>query len=255
MLELTTIKEAIHELCAADKQQLVSFIISQLRLENVKAEKRQISREAIQAWVAEDEADMKVFLDAGRTSQSAEDFWRLIQQRPEMFLGRPSISALWNFLNGWCLACTKHGLADEALSLPADFHEWVAYRLRFHESTTGWCRMILERALDEAEGLKMFFQLKDDHRTRVPTAIAHIEKFKLPDPHADRAEVVGSRMTLISYTTDPGFFVLHETQPTELARPTFYPCLSWFETFTGCRAIDLEIIDPARFDQVARHDV
>lgn len=56
----------------------------------------------------------------------------VIRERPAMYLGQRSLSALSQYLQGYWMALSVHGIQC-AFPLPQDFHDWVAYRLHFYE--------------------------------------------------------------------------------------------------------------------------
>ena len=89
----------------------------------------------------------------------------LIRERPEMYLGSLSLSALCHFLNGYEMSLQVHDIQEKP-PVPRDFREWVAERLHFSESTKGYRTMILQRMPDEAMALKLFFELLDEYRAR-----------------------------------------------------------------------------------------
>jgi hypothetical protein len=89
----------------------------------------------------------------------------VIRERPVMYLGELSLSALWHFLNGYEMSLLAHDI-QEKRPLPRDFHDWVAYRLHFSGSTSGYKNMILKRVPDEAAALEYFFKLLDEYRNR-----------------------------------------------------------------------------------------
>ncbi len=95
----------------------------------------------------------------------AKGLLNVIRERPAMYLGELSLSALTQFLNGYGICLFLHGIQEKA-PLPRDFHDWVADRLHFSESTRGYTRMILERVPDEAMALRFFFELLDEYCAR-----------------------------------------------------------------------------------------
>jgi hypothetical protein len=99
-----------------------------------------------------------------------------IRQRPACYLDERSLSSLWCWLQGYWLALSSHSVPiPPGVALPSDFSEWVAYRLGFFESTSGWRKMILRRVSDESAALDRFFELLNEHHTRKPRLVARVE--------------------------------------------------------------------------------
>src|SRR5579885_3656084 len=73
----------------------------------------------------------------------------VIRERPQMYLGSLSLTALCHFLNGYEMSLHVHDIQEKP-PVPRDFREWVADRLHFSESTKDYKTMILERMPDEA---------------------------------------------------------------------------------------------------------
>jgi hypothetical protein len=142
----------------------------------------------------------------------------LIREKPTLYLGEHSLTGLWHFLGGYRTAELDHGI-DDVIQLPKDFHEWVAYRLHFYESTSGWRRMILDRVPDERAALMRFWELLDDHRARKPGVVATIQgsliSYKTHKQGQDVSEAVQrfmpEAMALVAYTDDPGLFLTSES--------------------------------------------
>ncbi|MAT69924.1 MAG: hypothetical protein CMJ58_10425 [Planctomycetaceae bacterium] len=60
---------------------------------------------------------------------------------------------------------SSSSLANTATSELRPYHDWVAAKLGFRESTAGWRNMILERAGDnETEAFQLFFRLLDEYQ-------------------------------------------------------------------------------------------
>jgi hypothetical protein len=141
----------------------------------------------------------------------------VIRERPPLYLGEPSLTSLWHYLHGFVNAESVHRI--EAVSqLPDDFHEWVAYRLHYYESTKGWRRMILEQTVDESAALDRFYELLDDHRAREPHVVATIQghrreyktRMQGQDPSEAINKLMPEKMILVAYTDDPGLFLTSE---------------------------------------------
>jgi len=90
----------------------------------------------------------------------------MIRKRPGLYLGSPSITALYHYLHGFSSALDRLGnigLTVRLLPLPFSyFHSFVANHYDWFESTSGWCNIILqENDLDEEKSLETFFELFD----------------------------------------------------------------------------------------------
>lgn len=167
----------------------------------------------------------------------------LIREKPALYLGETSLTGLWHFLRGYRMAEGDHGI-DDVIQLPSDIHDWVAYRLHYYESTSGWARMILDRVPDERAALKRFWELLDDHRARKPRVVATIQDCRVAyktwkhgqDFSEAISKVLPQKMTLIAYTDDPGLFLTSESDDQFPGKDQlFYPKL---------RGISIEMITP-----------
>lgn len=67
----------------------------------------------------------------------------LVRRRPGMYIGDPSPDSLLIFLSGYDLAMQHAGLVDTSQPPLHGFHDWIAQRLGFYESTAGWANMIM----------------------------------------------------------------------------------------------------------------
>lgn len=153
------------------------------------------------------------------------------------------------------MALQLHDITDDSLYVPMDFHEWVAYREHFYESTSGWSRMLLDRCDNEEAALQRFFALHDEYVARVPREFAHVESFSR---YTER-EVDGGwtrvihtgRLSLITYTDDPGFFA-HFDAPDWDLRDEFHPGSGHWLTFAGTGGHSLTISDRPEYDRVMK---
>jgi hypothetical protein len=173
-----------------------------------------------------------------------------------MFLCPVSITALWHFILGYGLgqASVSTG-AKSPFALPSDFHDWVASRLHFFASTSGWHNMIIERFGDGPHAFDRFFSLLDEYHLRVPSIVAtlsgcertYTEFFK----GEEHTRSFPSNISLISYNAeDPGLFVSAEGSD-HFPGKGFCPSLNWFEDMFGpCRS-NLAILDQAAYDRWA----
>ena len=181
-----------------------------------------------------------------------------IQRRPAMYTGENTLRSICHFLSGYSFALDRHGVStdNDPLILPREFHDWVAYRLHFYESTSGWCNMICQRTSTDQEAIDRFSQLLDDFQTRIPHTVAklkgHNKTFQRTVGHrtAD-GELVQSpcvtcnypdSISLVTYTDDPGFFAYSDTADS-FPSEGFHPDLKSFELRIGADRSMLNIID------------
>jgi hypothetical protein len=181
-----------------------------------------------------------------------------IRKRPGIYLGERSLSALYHTIGGYALALGVHGIEnDTPLRLPNDFNDWVAYRLHYKESTSGWKRMILGASPDEAAAFTRFFELLDEHATRKSRVVAKLMDFQktytVGSEGHERNERYPTRISLIVYTDDPGFFAVSDELGQSFPMHGFYPSLDWFETFTGAHRSQLTVLDTDTFERWSRN--
>ncbi|MCU0543631.1 MAG: hypothetical protein MUE44_15870 [Oscillatoriaceae cyanobacterium Prado104] len=87
------------------------------------------------------------------------DLLQRIKQRPGMYLGKPSITRLRAFLDGYEMARAELGLPDtEQQQQLEGFQEWIQERYKI-TSTHGWHSIILFFSADERDALDRFFEL------------------------------------------------------------------------------------------------
>lgn len=90
-----------------------------------------------------------------------------------MYIGQASLQNLRAFLAGY-----EFGISQTSISVPeeipdfAGFHDWVANKLGYGESTSGWNGMIASQRVDPEEAVYLFFQLLDEYRGLHPRALA-----------------------------------------------------------------------------------
>ncbi|MCD2259122.1 hypothetical protein [Psychroserpens luteolus] len=63
--------------------------------------------------------------------------------RPAMWTGETSLKSIRIFLNGYSIALREHNILQSSEELEINFHDWIANKLGFYESTSGWPNMIL----------------------------------------------------------------------------------------------------------------
>lgn len=138
-----------------------------------------------------------------------------IRERPGMYLGLKSLSALQFFLLGYELGKfrSEHRWPSE---VPQHFCDWVAYRLHLRSNWNGfWHRAILSRVRDESLAFDRFYELRDEFARREAKVVATIREDKREyqvqrrdaDGHRiDCTEELPRSLSIVVYTEDPGFF-------------------------------------------------
>lgn len=140
-----------------------------------------------------------------------------------MYLGKKSVSLLSAYLCGFLDALRTYDLPTESEPPFHVFHDWVALRLGYFESTLGWSNMLLEAADgDEAKALDNFFVLLEEYKNKQAQVILQA----VPDSTKDwRFTVEGDKQTpvplpalvqIVKYTDDKGVFVWYLDENGEL---------------------------------------
>ena len=167
-----------------------------------------------------------------------------IRPRPAMYLGENSVSILNAFLGGYLTAAFEAGISLVDENPPfEEFHDWVAMRLGYYESTSGWSKMLLAaEGGNEAKALERFFVYLDEFKQRkakvilqaVPDAakpwryqIIDDEKINLSSPVL---------VQIVKYTDNKGVFVRYLGEKGEpVAREEYhqdldvaFSCTEWF---------------------------
>jgi hypothetical protein len=143
-----------------------------------------------------------------------------------MYAGENTLQSLRCYLDGYDFAIERHGLSqqDDPLHVPHEFHDWVAYRLHFYESTSGWSNMIRDRTGTEQEAIDKFFELLAEFKARTPHVVARVaycnrtyrqQTFERRGGKVILAAVVErpypESISLVTYTDDSGFFACSDT--------------------------------------------
>jgi hypothetical protein len=97
-----------------------------------------------------------------------------------MYTGEASVHSLGAFVAGYSFCQQQAGIAveDESPNF-GGFHDWVANKLGFSESTSGWRNMITSQRLDAEEALWLFYQLLDEYRGLQPRTLASVAQEEL----------------------------------------------------------------------------
>jgi hypothetical protein len=90
-----------------------------------------------------------------------------VKQRPGMYLGSASISALRFFLQGYHFARREGGIkiTEEESDFYKNFQPWLQQKFQV-QTVNSWDKIILLYSVDEKEGFAYFFELLDDFLTR-----------------------------------------------------------------------------------------
>jgi hypothetical protein len=81
-----------------------------------------------------------------------------------MYVGSHSLVRVHSFLYGCLFMTREYGI--ECCERPSfgAFHDWVAKRFGWYESTAGWCNIIVQECGgDESKALDRFFELVDEY--------------------------------------------------------------------------------------------
>lgn len=182
------------------------------------------------------------------------DLLERIRESPGLYIGGKSITGLYHTVLGYELALGMHGIAtDHSLQLPSDFHDWIAYRLHFSESTSGWKNMLLSATSNEGAAFDRFFELLDEYRSRKCRVVAKLldfhRSYKVGSMENAVTKRYPSRISLIAYTEDPGFFVTSDEPGVSMPDDEFFPSLRRFETFMNVKSSQLTILDADTYQQ------
>jgi hypothetical protein len=175
-----------------------------------------------------------------------------IRRKPGFYLEERSLSALKHYISGYESALGLHRIKED-WPLPEDFNAWVAYRLHYKESTSGWRNMILEVTHAEDAGFARLFELLDEYARREPHIVArlvgHQRHYKSGPKGKERMERIPD-VSLVTFTDDPGFIVIADKPGRHsFCRNRFFPSLDWFLSLVGVDQSRLTVLDQEAFDR------
>ncbi len=98
----------------------------------------------------------------------------LIRMRTGMYIGHSSPTHLNSFLSGYFFAKKDETIKEEKPDFHG-FHDWVAIKFDYYESTSGWAYMIEDQREDEKEALYLFYELLDEYRGIEHQQIANVD--------------------------------------------------------------------------------
>lgn len=91
---------------------------------------------------------------------------RQIKNKPGLYIGSPSISNLFMFLNGYRFARRQMNLAVSVQEQEfQEFQPWLQEKLAL-KSTHAWSQLILLHSIDERDAFDRFFVLLDEFLQR-----------------------------------------------------------------------------------------
>ena len=164
----------------------------------------------------------------------------MVRERHAMYMGSKSLTGLHFFLSGVEIAKMRYGI-DTPSEIPRHFADWVGYRLHIGSNFDGfWWLAILRRVRNENEAFDRFYQLRDEFLRREPRIIAAIHKGRREyyagksrnsnDIWEDFNETLPESLKVVTYTEDPGFFLVSDENENFFYNGWFFPaldCLSW----------------------------
>jgi hypothetical protein len=96
--------------------------------------------------------------------ESIYDLLDAIRKKPGLFVVEPSIFRLQSFITGHAAGLGRVGYSMRDAADFFRFHDWVARRLGYFESTSGWANMIRDKSASDAEAFRQFYILLDEFR-------------------------------------------------------------------------------------------
>jgi hypothetical protein len=163
-----------------------------------------------------------------------------IRERPGMYLGVKSLSALESFLSGYEMARCRFD-KEAPPEIPRHFADWVGYRLHLESDCSGfWHLAILKLVRDERAAVDRFYELRDEFSKREPRIVATVRndqrEYKIGRLDADHnvvweTQLLPASLRILVYTDDPGFFLSCDPKESYLFDDgRFFPALSaWRE--------------------------
>lgn len=160
----------------------------------------------------------------------------IIRQRPGIYLGQRSLTALKGFIDGYSFAIVENNiLVEEEIPPFRQFHDWVARYYKWYESTAGWKNIILKEVGDEAKACDVFFELLELFKQRLPIIKYRVllnsnhkrtgAIFRYSYIGGIRTELaLPQEIRIVHYTTDSGFYRFDVSLSGEISK------IGYFET-------------------------
>ena len=132
-------------------------------------------------------------------------------QAPRNVSGHEIADGFHHFCTGYDLALSNYAISEQnGLSVPREMHDWVAYKLDYKESTSGYAHIILKHHPSEDEALDVFFDLLDEYENRIPHTFAIIEninaRYRTNQGGEETWHPYPSCIDLVTYGEHRGFF-------------------------------------------------
>ena len=89
------------------------------------------------------------------------DFLSSVRKRPGLYFGETSLSRLQAYLLGYEAGLAKCGKSLAGADQFHSFHDWVAARLGFTSSISGWYKMIQSKSENDEKAFHYFYELLD----------------------------------------------------------------------------------------------
>ena len=108
-----------------------------------------------------------------QTDESIYDVLAPIRRKAGLYIADPELTRLHAFIVGYECGLARGGLTFREESPEFyGFHDWIARRLGYAESTSGWYKMIRGRCASEREAFDRFYELLDEFRSSSGTVAA-----------------------------------------------------------------------------------
>ncbi|MCB9851726.1 MAG: hypothetical protein H6819_01420 [Phycisphaerales bacterium] len=193
----------------------------------------------------------------GIDTSTPQGFFDFLRVRPGMMIGEKSFRILRAFLYGYETATSYYDVntTNDPLIIPAGMHDWASYRLHVYGGSGGWQHAISTSAQSDEEAFDLFMQLYDEFRNRKPHVVARVVGFQKTINRGSLRKLDGkwvqsddprespTSMSLVTYTDDPGFFLLSDTD-VEIPVQSFYRSIEEFEECSTIARSVLTIVDP-----------
>jgi hypothetical protein len=89
----------------------------------------------------------------------------LIRPRPAMYIGEHSLPCLCSFLYGCLYLAYQQAIETNEHPEFQGFHDWIAARFGWSESTSGWCNIIIQECGgDQRKAMDRFFDLVEEYQ-------------------------------------------------------------------------------------------